>query len=155
MRNPFGVTLSTIPDSCTFSEPGSDVYVIRKLVKNDDGFDELVDTGKQSVSTMINAWADFCDMTYILSRLNAGDASVLNAVPEQYGDVSDMPHDHRQMLNLVNNARTYFDQLPEETRLKFDNDFAKWFSEAGSDDWSDKMTVRPDPTPVPESHEGE
>lgn len=153
MRNQFGLTLDMIPDPCTFSEPGSDIYVVRKLVKNDDGFEELVATGKQSISSMINAWADYCDMAYIISRLNAGDASVLDVVPDTYGDVSDMPHDHRAALNTIQSARTYFDNLPEETRAKFDNDFAKWFSDAGSEAWSAAMTVRPD-APAVDNPEG-
>ena len=146
MRNNFGVTLDMIPDPCTFSEPGSDIYVVRKLVKNDDGFDELVPTGKQSISSMINAWADYCDMAY---------ASVLDVVPETYGDVSDMPHDHRAALNTIQSARTYFDNLPDETKAKFDNDFTKWFSDAGSDAWSAAMTVRPDSAPVDKSEGGD
>lgn len=155
MRNQFGLTLDMIPDPCTFSEPGSDIYFERKLVKNDEGFDELIVTGKRSISSMINAWADYCDMAYIISRLNAGDSSVLNVVPEQYGDVSDLPYDHRAALDTVVSARTYFDNLPEETRQKFDNDFTKWFSDAGSDAWAAAMTVRPDASPVDNSLGGD
>lgn len=155
MRNQFGVTLDLIPDPCTFSEPGSDIYFERKLVKNDEGFDELVVTGKRSISTMINAWADYCDMAYIISRLNAGDSSVLNVAPEQYGDVSDLPFDHRAALDTVMSARTYFDNLPEETRQKFDNSFEKWFGDAGSQSWVDNMTVRPDAVPPVENSGGE
>lgn len=155
MRNQFGITLDMIPDPCTFSEPGSDIYLERKLVKNDDGFDELVVTGKRSISSMINAWADYCDMAYIISRLNAGDASVLDVVPETYGDVSDLPYDHRSALDTVMSARTYFDNLPEETRANFDNDFTRWFSDAGSQSWIDNMVVRPDATSSADNSGGE
>lgn len=152
MRNPFGVTLNTIPDPCTFSDPGDDTYVIRELVEDDDGFKVLKDVGKQSISVMINAYKDTTDMTFILSRLAAGDASVLNVVPLTYGDVSDMPHDHRAALTAVQSARTYFDHLDDDIKAKFDNDFSKWFSQAGDDEWIVKMTKQVS-TPVVEQSE--
>lgn len=149
MRNPFGITLSLIPDCCTFSEPGSDIYHIMQLSTDDDtGLDCLEEVGQMSISTQINSYRDLTDMSYILARLNAGDASVLNARPSFYGDVSDLPYDHRAALDIINNARAYFDHLSDDVKVKFDNDFSKWFSSAGSDDWSAKMTVNPDPVPV-------
>ena len=150
MRNLFGVTQSLIPDPCTFSNPGSDIYHIMQLSTDDDtGLDYLEEVGQMSISTQINSFRDLTDMSYILARLNAGDSSVLNARSSFYGDVSDLPHDHRAALDIINNARMYFDHLSDDIKVKFDNDFAKWFSSAGSADWSAKMTVNPDPAPVP------
>lgn len=149
MRNLFGITQSFIPDPCTYSEPGSDIYHILQLTIDDDtGLDCLEEVGQMSISTQINSYRDLTDMSYILARLNAGDASVLNARPAFYGDVSDLPQDHRAALDIINNARTYFDHLSDDVKIKFDNDFSKWFSSAGSADWSAKMTVNPDPAPV-------
>lgn len=139
MRNPYGVTVDNIPDADTFCRAGNDIQLLYELV-SDNGCDYLVETGRQSISTMINAWRDCTDMSYILSRLNAGDASVLNVRPDAfYGDVSDMPYDHRAALTAITNARTYFDHLPDDIRAKFDDDFQRWFSEAGDDAWIDKM----------------
>ena len=144
MRNLFGVTQSTIPDPCTFSEAGSDIYEIKQLTHDDDGQEVLEVTGKLSISTQINSFKDLTDMSYIMARLAAGDDSVLNARQPLYGDFSDLAYDHRSALDHINNARVYFDHLPDEVRVKFDNDFRNWFSDAGSDSWIDKMIVHPD-----------
>lgn len=151
MRNPYGITVDTIPSACTFTDPGSDIYVLRELVKQPNGFEELVETGRQSISTMINAWKDMTDMSYIMSRLNAGDASVLNVRSDAFfGDVSDMSFDHRAALDTIVNARTYFDNLPAEIRAKFGDSFESWFSEAGDESWVKKMVNDPVSVPVAE-----
>lgn len=140
MRNPFGVRVDCVSSACTFSNPGSDIQALYELVKDDLDQEVLVQVGQQSVSTLINSWSDLTDMSYILSRLNAGDASVLNVMPNAfYGDVTDMPHDHRAALTAIQNARTYFDNLPEETRAKFDDSFENWFGDAGSESWISRM----------------
>lgn len=156
MRNPFGITLDKIPSPCTFTNPGSDIYVLHELSTDESGQECLVETGRQSISTMINAWKDCTDMSYILARLNAGDASVLDMHPEAfYGDVSDMPYDHRAALTAIQNARTYFDNLPAETRQKFGDSFENWFSEAGDAGWIKKMMKEPEAAPVAENPEKE
>lgn len=147
MRNQFGVTLSTIPDPCTFSSPGSDIYIIRELRKDDDGIDYLAEVGRMSVSESINSWRDMTDMSYIMSRLAAGDSSVLNVKQGMYGDFADMPYDHRAVLDTITTARQYFDNLPDDVRAKFGDNFADWFSEAGDPEWIVKMTKNPDPVP--------
>lgn len=140
MRNPFGLRVDCLSSACTFSSPGSDIQPLYELVKDDFGQDVLEQVGQQSISTLINAWADSTDMSYILARLNAGDASVLNVRPDAfYGDVSDMPNDHRAALTAIQNARTYFDNLPAETREKFGNSFETWFGDAGSESWINRM----------------
>ena len=149
MRNKFGVSLALVPDPCTFSSPGSDLYLIRELRTAEDGSEYLAVTGRQSVSEAINAWRDMTDMSYIMSRLAAGDATVLAVNDGFYGDFSDMPHDHRAVLDTITTARQYFDNLPDSVRAKFDDDFVKWFSEAGDPAWVDKMVKNPDPEPAP------
>ena len=139
MRNPYGVCQSNLPSPDTFCNPGNDVYVMRQLAVDADGREYLEVTGRISISERINAYKDQTDMAFIIARLSAGDVSVLDRVPAQYGDVSDLPYDHRAMLDIVNNARNYFDHLPAETRAKFDDNFETWFGSSSDPEWLSKM----------------
>ena len=156
MRNPFGVTLDNIPDADTISPSGSDIQRLYEVV-SDCGVDSLAEVGRQSVTTMINAWRDFTDMSYILARLQAGDASVLNVRPDAfYSDCSGLSYDHRAALETVQSARTYFDNLPDEVRSRFDDSFERWFGEAGDPSWVSKMVkAESAEAPVEEIKEGE
>lgn len=156
MRNPFGVTQSNLPDCNTFCNPGSDIYVMRQLAQDDVGRDYLQDVGKISISERINSFRDFTDMSYILARLAAGDASVLNVRNDaMYGDFTGMPYDPRAMLDTINNARNYFDHLPADVRAKFGDDFVAWFSDAGDPEWVSKMIKNPDTSAPVEEPKGD
>ena len=139
MRN--GVTLSTIADPDTFvSQAGDPIHLLYSPILK-DGDIALVEAGKQSIPDYINSHKELCDMSFILSRLAAGDASVLNAREAFYADVSELSWNRAEMLQHVSDMQMYFDHLPDAVREKFDNSFPTWISSAGTPEWSDKMTL--------------
>lgn len=139
-------TLSHICDGNTFiSSPGSPVKLIFTPAY-EDGQIILNETGKYDISEFINSYADTTDMSYILARLSAGDSSVLNISKGFYGDASILPDDHRAALDTVISAQTYFDNLPKETRDKFNDSFVEWIQSAGTKEWVSRMVKNPVPT---------
>lgn len=156
MRFP-GVTLSSIADGDTFfSDPGSEIHVLYSPVI-DDGCISLVESGKENIQTLIESYRDSTDMTFILSRLAAGDSSPLFRTNPMFGDFSAATYDHAEMLRTVMDARAAFDNLSSDVRAKFDNDFVTWFSSAGSPEWASFMTgnVPGDPSPATSESEVE
>lgn len=134
-------SLSAICDGNTFlSCPGSAVKVLYTpaLV---DGELVLNETGKFDIAEFINSYADSTDMAFILSRLAAGDSSVLNVQRGFFGDASILPDDHRAALDTVISAQVYFDNLPQETRDKFNDSFVEWIQSAGTSDWVSRMSA--------------
>lgn len=134
-------SLSSLCDGNTFfSCSGSPVKVLYTpaLV---DGELVLNETGKFDISEFINSYADTTDMAFILSRLSAGDSSVLNVQRGFFGDSSFLSYDHRAALDTVISAQVYFDNLPQETRDKFNDSFVEWIQSAGTADWVSRMTV--------------
>ena len=136
-------SLSNICDGNTFiSDPGSPVKLIFTPAF-EDGQIILNETGKFDISEFINSYADTTDMSFILARLSAGDSSVLNVSQGFFGDASILSNDHRAALDTVISAQTYFDNLPKETREKFNDSFVEWIQSAGTKEWVSRMVVNP------------
>lgn len=138
-----------LPDSDTFITcSGEAVRPLFELGLDDDGKKTLVHTGDIDVPQFINAFASTTDMAYILARLSAGDASVLNRKPIFYVDSTVFPQNARDGYHLVDDAVRAFDALPDEVKLRFNNNALDWINSAGSDNWIANMTRKT----VPDAH---
>lgn len=63
------------------------------------------------------------DINNIISKFNrTGDLRLLQASQPYYGDVSNLPSDYLECLNIVKDANRAFDNLPAAVRSKFKND---------------------------------
>lgn len=134
-------SLSNICSPASFiSDSGEEIKILYQ------GFREtpsspvtLVPSGKLNIREYINSFGASTDMAYILSRLKAGDSSVLFCSPGMYGDSTVFPVNPAESLELINKASAYFDNLPDDLRSKFNNNFLDWIQSAGSEDWISKM----------------
>lgn len=132
---------SRVPDDFTsFKSPPGDLFqdVLTPSFRA-DGTIELKVSDRIDIKKEINSHKDETDMSFILSRLMAGDDSVLNPRPPMYGDFTQFPTSYVEMLNMVLDGERYFDSLPLETRKKFDNDRGEWFASIGRPEWLDNM----------------
>lgn len=129
-----------VSDPSKFISSAGDVFhLVYSPRLNNDGDLCLVLSGKEFIPDMINSQADLCDMRTILSHLEHGDVSVLNRGQMIYGDFRQIPNTYAGVLNMVNDARKVFDQLPVEVRSRFDNNCDKWFSSIGTETWFNLM----------------
>lgn len=123
---------------------GSVDHVIYSPKLRPDGSFSLVESGRESIKDKINSFREQTDIAYILKRLQLGDTSVLRS-DGVYGDFTQMPKTFAEAMQLQIDGERQFMKLPLDVRNEFDNDFRKWFSSAGSDDWFNKMQpVLPD-----------
>ena len=137
MRNPN----AKVSDPNIFATcPGEDEHILYASKIMPDGTIKLTPSGKESISEKINAEKEFTDISYIVSRLQAGDTSMLRdgAV---YGDFTKAPSSLAEALQLKIDAETAFYALPKEVRAKFNNNVNLWIMEAGEDDWNEKMNI--------------
>lgn len=113
---------------------------------------ELVESGHSDIRQSINAYAPFCDLPYMLSRLRIGDSSVLSSRQPMYGDLSGLPSNPADAVNLVRIAENRFNQLPAVDRQNFNNDWRVWLSDV----FSSRTGCSSDkPSSVPDSVEKE
>lgn len=138
MRNPN----SCVPDPNSFVSASGDAYhVIFSPVIREDGTITLVPSAKDDIQQMIDSFRPSTDIAFIMQRLAAGDASVLDSRSPMFGDfVTGVPKTYAEALQLVIDGEARFNALPLEVRNKFDNDFRRWFASAGSESWLNNMS---------------
>lgn len=129
-----------VPDPAEFKSPEGDLFqIVYSSYYKPDGSIGLKESDRIDIKKEINSHREQTDMSFILSRLFAGDDSVLNPRPPMFGDFTQLPTSYAEMLNMVIDGERYFDSLSPDVRKKFDNDRAKWFAQMGSDFWMESM----------------
>lgn len=100
----------------------------------------LEKVGEVNTYEKIQSYKEQCDVMAILSRYAAGDETAL-ATPGYYIDTSKLPQTYTEYLNMMNEQREKFNQLPLEIRQKFGMNFEQWAATAGEKEWLEKMGI--------------
>ena len=100
----------------------------------------LVESGEIDIQDMINSHGPECDINLILTRLQHGDFSGLNASKPMFADFHNLPTNFREVLDVALSSERIFNDLPVELRRDFDNDYRRFVSSAGSKEWLDIMS---------------
>lgn len=90
---------------------------------------QLVVTGEENIQDRMEAEAPYTDINYMLHRLTLGDPSVLSRKQPMYGDFTGLPSDPIEALNLVHESESAFGRLSADEKLKYNNDWKKWFAD--------------------------
>ena len=101
-------------------------------------------TGSIDIQDSINSFAPYCDLRYMLTRLKAGDTSVLSSRSPSYGDFSGLPGNPVDTLNLINDVQRAFSSLPDEVRLSCNNDWRVYFTRLCAGDFDGPTGVPSD-----------
>lgn len=122
------------------TSPGSDEHILYSSKILPSGEIRLTESGKESISKKINAQKKFTDISYIVSRLQMGDTSVIRdgAI---YGDFTQVPKSLAESLQIIMDGQAKFDELPLDIRNKFDNNYYQWIMQSGSVSWMEKMGI--------------
>lgn len=108
---------------------------------NKDGTISLVKTGEHDLYADIQSHKDSCDLQTIIRQYFNGDPAALSRVQGVYMDVTAVPDNIHEAMQLIDNARKDFDSLPVDVKQKFDNDANKFLASLGTADWFEKMQV--------------
>lgn len=123
------------------NEPGNRFEPEYKERYDDRGQPYLEKVGEVDTYEKIQSYKDECDVMAILSRYAAGDESVL-AKPGWYIDTSRLPQTYTEYMNMMNEKREEFNQLPLSIRQAFGMNFENWMATAGEKEWLDKMGIK-------------
>lgn len=104
----------------------------------------LEEKGKENLYDYIQSFRDSVDLNVILARFANGDTDALSKAQGFYADVTDFPKTMADALNRINECEEMFKSLPLDVRQKFDCSFEQFLSQSGSEDWLEKMGMKPD-----------
>lgn len=123
------------------NEPGNRMEPEYKERYDERGQPYLEKVGEVDTYEKIQSYKDECDVMAILSRYAAGDESVL-AKQGWYIDTSKLPETYTEYMNLMNEKREEFNQLPLSIRQAFGMNFESWMATAGEKEWLNKMGIK-------------
>lgn len=123
------------------NHPGNIIEPEYKERYDENGHAYLEKVGEVNTYEKIQSYREECDVMAIMSRYAAGDESVL-ATPGYYIDTSKLPKTYTEWLNMMNEQREKFDQLPLDIRQKFGMSFEKWAATAGEESWLEAMGLK-------------
>lgn len=110
--------------------------------------------GQTNIYEKTQAYLEETKIENILQRcIDTGDPTILNKVRGQYLDVSEMPNNIFEAHAQIEKAKEIFNELPLETRKKYDFSFDKYLADFGSENWIQNMGLnekeeKPNPDPV-------
>ncbi len=125
----------------TGSNPGQKLKPVYKGTYAPDGSVRLTKVDEIDIQAEIQSHLYETDMQYIVNRLLNGDDSVLNNQSPMFGDFTTFPRSYSECIQRVIDAENMFAQLPQDVRDQFGNDWAKWLSQTGTDQWMSAMGI--------------
>lgn len=128
------------PHSRVLSNAGSRIRKLYSAKVDAEGAIALVESGEENLYDYIQSFKDECDINLIVQRCMSGDVDVLSKRQGVYADVTDFPQTYAEVLQRVIDGKNAFDDLPLETRAKFDHSFTQWMAAMDDmPDWLEKM----------------
>lgn len=124
------------------SEPGSGIRIVREGVLKNNVI-TVVDKGNEDLYSYINSFADSVNIHVLLNRFKNGDTESLMQRAGAYIDISALPTNINEFMQLARNAENLFNSLPIETKNAFNNNVVEFISTIGDDDWKKKMDMSP------------
>lgn len=125
---------------------GSAEKVEYALGYDENGCQCLVPVGKSNFYAFVQSHKDSCDLHTILSRLDPNQvngmlssASFEDIRSSDIWDMSTLPKNPGEMLNLMKVSQNLFDGLPADVREAFNFSHQKFFSEIGTQSFKQKI----------------
>lgn len=123
-----------------YIEPGSGIKTEYTLQVKDNEM-TLVETGKTDLYAYIQSHADSVDIHKILERCALlDDYSMLNRMPSQFMDVSEMPKTLAEAFEMTKNAENMFMRFPTDLKEKYNNNFLEFLADLGTDHFTENVT---------------
>lgn len=122
-----------------YSNPGSREANDYEIQIDKKGHKILKFVGTHDIYEEIQSYKDECDISLIIARAAAGDATALNKRQGFYADITETPENLAEAQNAILKLSQGFEKLPAEIRAKFDNSKERFVQEFGSDEFAKKM----------------
>lgn len=110
------------------SVTGSAYQIEYQLVIDDDGHEKLKPNGMTNLHDEIQSHRASVDINLIIERFTAGDDSALNAMNGFYADITELPKDLMNLMNMNLEGERLFNQMPTEVKDVFGNSYLQFLA---------------------------
>lgn len=105
----------------------------------------------------IDSYLEETKIENIIRRASIDPDIAARLMPDTGGgiqDTTEMPENLMELQNIILRAEQIWDEIPKETKLKFDNDVDKFIGTFGTVDWAKNLGIYPEEKPEkPEKEE--
>lgn len=124
-----------------YTNPGSGIRTTYELRFSPvTGAQELFEKGKEDFQAQIQSYAESCDLSVIIRRINAGETDLLSMNLGSYGDFTGVPDNSQELFQARIDAKNTWSNLTDEQKAVF-GDFDTFAGTAGSEEWFKNLGV--------------
>lgn len=121
------------PPSRPYKFPNREYRAHYREIVGRDGLKRLEVSETYNFYEMVQAYADTVDIYSILERCGRGDYAGLHSRPVVFGDITEVPTDLASILAIGQHVQQLFDQLPDDVKAFYKNDFNVFLARADKD----------------------
>lgn len=114
-----------------FCEPGKQMKVVYELKIDSKGKRDIVKVGTTDVQAAIDAEFPSVDFNMVLQRLENGDTDALMRAEAFYADVTDLPCNLADLMQMNEQGMKIFNEMPDEYRRLYSNDYMQFLCDPG------------------------
>lgn len=127
-----------------YSEPGSGIKMEMAPVLDKYGNKVIEPQGPIDLYAQIQSWRDECDINILMAKFTNGDRTALMQRVGAFLDLSQIPDNFNDMLNLTTTAGAVFDSLPVEVKEAFGNNLNNFLSNSKTKEFAEILSKSPE-----------
>lgn len=125
------------------TESGSPIRIVRAGKLDAKKNIKVVEKGEKNAYAEINSFANSVNIHVLLARFANGDKEALMQRAGAFIDVSAMPTNINDFVNLYKDGENLFNTLPVEIKEQFHNNMVEFITKIGDEDWMRIMKQSP------------
>lgn len=134
------------------TETGQHLEDVLAMRLDEKGNEVFYVAGQHDTYAEIQSYKDEVNIERIIAQcIDTGDMNILNQIKKEYVDLTETPTNLVDAKNKIMKAETDFYKLPLEIREKYGNNFNKYLSEVGTEDWLKTMGFVKEEKPTEEN----
>ena len=122
---------------------GDRLRIVRAGVLNNKKQIVVKEKGTEDLYAYINSFADSVDIHVLLARFANGDKEALLQRAGAFIDISALPTNINEFVELYHNGEAYFNSLPIEVKEKFNNNMTEFISKIGTKEFNEALSISP------------
>lgn len=127
-----------------FTNPGSMIKEHYTPVIDKYGNRVIESDGSIDLYSQIQSWKDECDINILMAKFTNGDKTALMQRVGSYMDISELPDNFNDIMNVTTKAQSLFDSLPTDIKNVFGNNVYNFLANAKTKEFAELMSKSPE-----------
>lgn len=132
------------PHDRVFSNAGSGIKDVMSPELDRYGNRVIKKQGEVDLYAQIQSWRDECDINILMAKFTNGDKTALMQRVGEYLDLSLIPDNFNDMLNMTTKAKDVFNSLPVEIKEVFGNNVNNFLANSQTKEFAEILSKSPE-----------